>query len=90
MLAARKRRAAVAAQAGSARKRVVQVAQQAAAGYRARPGAYHYLAGGKANAGVPASRRRSDWRSDCSQFVAAVYKGPAAVAGGRPARVAAT
>jgi cell wall-associated NlpC family hydrolase len=73
MLAARKRRAAIAAQAGSARKRVVQVAQQAAANYRARPGAYHYLAGGRANA-VCLEPTPSDWRSDCSQFVAAVYK----------------
>jgi cell wall-associated NlpC family hydrolase len=73
MLAARKRRAAVAAQAGSARRRVVQVAQQAAANYRARPGAYHYLAGGRANT-VCLEPTPSDWRSDCSQFVAAVYK----------------
>ena len=73
MLAARKQRAAAAAQAGSARKRVVQLAQQAAANYRAQPGAYHYLAGGKANA-VCLEPTPSDWRSDCSQFVAAVYK----------------
>ena len=38
-----------------------------------RPGAYHYLAGGRANA-VCLKPTPSDWRSDCSQFVAAVYK----------------
>ena len=73
MLAARKQRATVAAQAGSARKRVVELAKKAAANYRANPGAYHYLAGGKANA-VFLQPTPRDWRSDCSQFVAAVYK----------------
>jgi cell wall-associated NlpC family hydrolase len=73
MLAARKKRATVAAQAGSARKRVVELAQKAAANYRANPRAYHYLAGGKANAEF-LKPTPSDWRSDCSQFVAAVYK----------------
>jgi cell wall-associated NlpC family hydrolase len=73
MLAARKRRAEAVGVAGSARKRVVELAQRAAANYHARPGAYHYLAGGKANA-VFLEPTPSDWRSDCSQFVAAVYK----------------
>jgi cell wall-associated NlpC family hydrolase len=73
MLAARKQRAAAVAAAGSARHRVVEVAQKAAANYRANPGAYHYLAGGRANA-VCLQPTPRDWRSDCSQFVAAVYK----------------
>jgi cell wall-associated NlpC family hydrolase len=73
MIAARKKRATAAAQAGSARKRIVELAQKAAANYRANPGAYHYLAGGRANAEFLKPTPR-DWRSDCSQFVAAVYK----------------
>jgi cell wall-associated NlpC family hydrolase len=35
--------------------------------------AYHYFAGGKPNA-VCLEPTPRDWRSDCSQFVAAVYK----------------
>jgi len=73
MQAMRRKRAAAAAAAGSARKRVVEIAQKAAANYRANPKAYHYLAGGRANA-VCLEPTPRDWRSDCSQFVAAVYK----------------
>ena len=73
MIAMRKQRAAAVAASGTARKRVVELAQQAAANYRANPKAYHYLAGGKANAEF-LKPTPSDWRSDCSQFVAAVYK----------------
>ena len=73
MLAERKKRESDVAQAGSARQRVVALAQKAAANYRANPKAYHYKAGGKANA-VFLEPTPSDWRSDCSQFVAAVYK----------------
>jgi cell wall-associated NlpC family hydrolase len=73
MLAARKRRATAAKKAGTARQKVVELAQQAAANYRANPGAYHYLAGGVANTEFlhPTAR---NMRSDCSQFAAAVYK----------------
>jgi cell wall-associated NlpC family hydrolase len=74
MRAARKRRAAEAQRAGSKRARVVQEALKAAANYRANPGAYHYLAGGQANTEYLKPTPRS-WRSDCSQFAAAVYKG---------------
>lgn len=73
MRAARKRRAAEARTAGP-RARIVQEALKAAANYRANPGAYHYLAGGRQNA-VYLQPTPRDWRSDCSQFVAAVYKG---------------
>jgi cell wall-associated NlpC family hydrolase len=71
--AMRKKRAAALAASGSARKRVIELAQKAAANYRANPRAYHYLAGGKANTEFLKPTPR-DWRSDCSQFVAAVYK----------------
>jgi cell wall-associated NlpC family hydrolase len=73
MIAMRKKRAAAVSASGSARKRVVELAQKAAANYRANAGAYHYLAGGKANAEFLKPTPK-DWRSDCSQFVAAVYK----------------
>lgn len=55
-----------------ARRRVVANAKRAAANYRARPGVYHYLAGGKPNL-VYLEPTARDWRSDCSQFVASVY-----------------
>ncbi|HEX5924696.1 MAG TPA: NlpC/P60 family protein [Baekduia sp.] len=73
MVAARRQHAAAAAEAGPARGRVVEVAQRAAANYRAKPDAYHYSASGRANA-VCLEPTPRDWRSDCSQFVAAVYK----------------
>jgi hypothetical protein len=73
MLAQRKQRATAAAKAGTARTRVVLLAQQAAANYRRNPGAYHYLAGGTANTEFLKPTPRN-WRSDCSQFVASVYK----------------
>src|SRR3954452_1681494 len=59
--------------ANAKRKRIVAQAEQAAANYRRNPGAYRYLAGGKANLAFLRPTPR-DWRSDCSQFVAAVYK----------------
>src|SRR3954468_9857883 len=74
MRAARKRRAAEAKKAGSQRTRVVQEAMKAGAKYRATPGAYHSLAGGVANT-VYLEPTARNYRSDCSQFVAAVYKG---------------
>ena len=55
------------------RDTICEKAKQAARNYRADPGAYHYLAGGKANL-VYLRPTPPDWRSDCSQFVAAVYK----------------
>jgi cell wall-associated NlpC family hydrolase len=54
------------------RRKICDLAKQAAANYRKNPGAYHYLAGGKANLTYLKPTPR-DWRSDCSQFVAAVY-----------------
>lgn len=61
-------------QASSKRKKIVAEAKKAAANYRKNPGAYHYLAGGKANT-VYLEPTPRDWRSDCSQFVSSVYKG---------------
>jgi hypothetical protein len=55
------------------RRRIVAAAEHAAANYRKDPGAYHYLAGGKANL-VYLHPTPRDWRSDCSQFAASVYK----------------
>jgi hypothetical protein len=74
MRAARKRRAHEAKTAGNKRQRVVQEAMKAAQNYRANPNAYHYLAGGQANTEY-LKPTPSGWRSDCSQFAAAVYKG---------------
>lgn len=53
------------------RLHVVHNCLVAAANYRARPGAYHYLAGGRANL-VYLTPTPSDWRSDCSQFASSV------------------
>lgn len=69
-----KRRHAEAASANSKRRRIVDEAKKAAANYRKNPGAYHYLAGGLANTEYLHPTPR-DWRSDCSQFAASVYKG---------------
>lgn len=63
---------AEAAKVGGLRKQIVKLAEQAAANYRKNPGAYHYLAGGSANLIFLRPTPRS-FRSDCSQFVAAVY-----------------
>lgn len=60
--------------ANAKRQRIVKEARQAAANYRKAPWLYHYLAGGRANT-VYLKPTPSDWRSDCSQFGAAVYKG---------------
>jgi hypothetical protein len=60
--------------AGAKRKRIVEEASKAAANYRKNPGAYHYLAGGVANT-VYLQPTPRNWRSDCSQFAASVYKG---------------
>lgn len=71
---ARKKQQAAIAEASSKRKKIVAEAKQAAVNYRKQPGAYHYLAGGRANT-VYLKPTPRDWRSDCSQFVASVYKG---------------
>lgn len=55
------------------RERIVAVARQAAANYRANPGAYHYLAGGVANTVILSPTPRN-YRSDCSQFAVNVYR----------------
>ena len=72
--AALKKQKASAAKAKGKRAKIVAEAEKAAANYRKNPGAYHYLAGGKANTVYLAPTPR-DWRSDCSQFVSSVYKG---------------
>jgi cell wall-associated NlpC family hydrolase len=61
------------AQASNQRKRIVELAKEAAANYRKNPTAYHYLAGGVANLEFLRPTPRN-YRSDCSQFVASVYK----------------
>jgi cell wall-associated NlpC family hydrolase len=73
MLAAGAKRAGEAGATGSPRRRIVELAQRAAANYRHNPGAYHYLAGGIANVKCMEPTPRT-WRSDCSQFAAAIYK----------------
>lgn len=67
------KRKEAAEKASGERKEIVKLANQAAANYRKQPGNYHYLAGGIANL-VFLKPTPRDWRSDCSQFVAAVYK----------------
>jgi hypothetical protein len=62
------------AQTAHKRARIVVEAEKAAEHYRQNPGAYHYLAGGIANTEYLKPTPRN-WRSDCSQFAAAVYKG---------------
>lgn len=69
----RKNREQAARRASGKRKSIVAKAKKAASNYRQNPGAYHYLAGGKANVTYLRPTPR-DWRSDCSQFVASVYK----------------
>lgn len=60
-------------QAKGKRAEVVKLAQKAAVNYRLEPLAYHYLAGGKPNL-VYLKPTPRDWRSDCSQFIASIYK----------------
>jgi cell wall-associated NlpC family hydrolase len=55
------------------RRRIVAEAERAAANYRRNPGAYHYLAGGVQNL-IYLRPSPRNYRSDCSQFVASVYK----------------
>lgn len=55
------------------RRKIVALAEEAAANYRKNPRAYHYLAGGVANTVFLKPTPRG-WRSDCSQFVAAIYR----------------
>lgn len=72
-IATRNRKARERAKAGGHRRAICQHAKAAAQNYRAQPGAYHYLAGGKANV-VYLRPTPREWRSDCSQFVGSVYK----------------
>lgn len=73
------------AQAASrSRQRIVTEARKAASNYRQMPLSYHYLAGGLPNT-IYLHPTPRDWRSDCSQFAASVFKGaglpsPASVA----------
>lgn len=59
--------------ASAKRKAIVDAWKQAAHNYRQNPGAYHYLAGGIANTEIM-KPTPSNWRSDCSMFVASGYK----------------
>lgn len=72
MQAARKKAAADAASVTGHRESIRRFAEQAAANYRRDPFAYHYLAGGIANLIFLAPSPRT-YRSDCSQFGAAIY-----------------
>jgi hypothetical protein len=63
---------AEAASSGS-RKKFVDNALQAGRNYQARPGAYHYLAGGIANL-IYLTPSPLNYRSDCSQFASSVQK----------------
>jgi hypothetical protein len=69
---AERKRAREHARANAKRKAICEHAKQAAANYRKNPGAYHYLAGGVANL-IYLKPSPSNFRSDCSQFGAAVY-----------------
>lgn len=69
----RRRQHQIAELTSTPRDRIVAVAEQAARNYRANPGAYHYLAGGRANTVVLSPTPR-DWRSDCSQFAVNVFR----------------
>lgn len=69
--ALRAKRRAEAKRASSGRLVVVRKCLQAAENYRRNPGAYHYLAGGRANL-VYLEPTPRDWRSDCSQFASSV------------------
>jgi len=73
MRAMRKRRVRDAGSESAKRRAICSRAKQAAANYRREPAAYHYLAGGTANT-VYLRPTPRHWRSDCSQFAAAVYK----------------
>lgn len=68
----RSQRAEAAKRAKGARRAICEKAKKAAANYSANPGAYHYLAGGDANL-VYLKPTTRNFRSDCSQFVAAIY-----------------
>jgi cell wall-associated NlpC family hydrolase len=68
------KKAQAAANTASAKvKKLITEAERAAANYRKQPGAYHYLAGGVANLIYLEPSPRT-YRSDCSQFVASLYK----------------
>lgn len=60
--------------AGDLRDRIVAVAKASAASYRRNPGAWFYSQGGRLYYGDPTRPPPGGTRSDCSQWVAAVYK----------------
>jgi cell wall-associated NlpC family hydrolase len=68
--------------AGTLRDRIVAVAEASAASYRRNPGAWFYSQGGRLYYGDPIKPPPSGTRSDCSQWVAAVYKKAGAPAPG--------
>jgi NlpC/P60 family len=69
----RARRAGVLHSSSALRQAIVSVAIQARANYRANPGAYHYLAGGKPSIEIMVPTDRNT-RSDCSQFAVNCYR----------------
>lgn len=69
----RKLRAKKADTVSPERRAICNAAKEAAANYRANPGAYHYLAGGKPNT-VIMKPTPLDWRSDCSQLAVNCYR----------------
>jgi hypothetical protein len=69
--------------AGGIRDRIVAVAEASRSSYNRNPNAWHYLAGGTNNYDDPTRPPRSrGMRSDCSQWIAAVYKKAGAPAPG--------
>lgn len=67
------RRLAQIAKVDNPRARIVAQAQLAAFNFQLNPGAYHYLAGGRANEVIMEPTPKG-WRSDCSQFAVNVYR----------------
>jgi hypothetical protein len=66
--------ASASADSGALRDRIVAVARASMESYNKNPGAWFYNQGGRSNADDPTKPPRSGSRSDCSQWVAAVYK----------------
>jgi hypothetical protein len=67
---------------GSLRARIVEVAKASAASYRRNPGSWFYSQGGRLSYPDPTRPPPPGTRSDCSQWVAAVYKKAGAPAPG--------
>lgn len=67
---------------GSLRDRIVAVAKASAANYKQNPGQWFYAQGGAWNVDDPTKPPQRGNRSDCSQWIAAVYKKAGAPAPG--------